>query len=109
DRSQSERETVVRLLMRDAGLPSPSLNYVVTGPAGRFVARVDLAFPVHRVLVEYEGQHHREDAAQWSRDLQRFNALQRLGWICIRVDKEQLRNPHAVVGLIEAALRSRAH
>jgi very-short-patch-repair endonuclease len=37
------------------------------------------------VAAEYDGEHHRLDRWQYARDLRRSAALDRLGWIVIRV------------------------
>lgn len=94
----------MRLQLHAAGLPRPELNYVVSTADGAFVARVDLAFPEYKVLVEYEGEHHLRDPLQWSKDIHRFNLLQSLGWICIRVEKSSAASAQAQV---ERALVSR--
>ena len=101
DRSQSPRESLVRLRLHAVGLPRPELNYVITGANGAFIARVDLAFPEYKVLVEYEGEHHLRDPLQWNKDILRFNLLQNLGWICIRVEK---LSAAAVQAQVERAL-----
>ncbi|TFB96088.1 hypothetical protein [Cryobacterium sp. HLT2-28] len=44
-RVDSAKETEVRLLLVDAGLPEPVVNLELTDAFGRFVARVDLAWP----------------------------------------------------------------
>ncbi|KQX06334.1 MULTISPECIES: hypothetical protein [unclassified Leifsonia] len=104
DRSQSPRESLVRLQLAAAGLPRPELNYVISAADGMFVARVDLAFPEYKVLVEYEGEHHLRDPLQWAKDIDRFNLLQSLGWICIRVERMNAASVHAQV---ERALAQR--
>ena len=103
-RSQSPRESLVRLQLLAAGLPRPQLNYVISAADGAFVARVDLAFPEYKVLVEYEGEHHLRDPLQWNTDIQRFNLLQSLGWICIRVEK---LNAASIQSQVERALALR--
>ncbi|MEL4319087.1 hypothetical protein WJX64_08735 [Leifsonia sp. YIM 134122] len=104
NRSQSPRESLVRLRLHHAGLPRPELNYVISAANGAFVARVDLAFPEYKVLVEYEGEHHLRDPLQWNKDIHRFNLLQNLGWICIRVEK---MNAASVQWQVERALSLR--
>ena len=44
---------------------------------GRFVGCVDSAYPDRRSRIEYEGDHHRTDAAQWARDIEKHDALAR--------------------------------
>jgi hypothetical protein len=75
DRAESYRESILRVLILGAAFPVPEVNYEIRDNRGRFLARVDLAWPDHRVAVEYEGDHHRTDRAQWQRDLRRIEAL----------------------------------
>ncbi|MEU2205224.1 DUF559 domain-containing protein [Microbacterium oleivorans] len=89
ERSASRTETWCRLALIDGGLPEPELNWdVVVG--GRLVACVDLAYPRERVAVEYEGEHHVTSPQQWSRDIERHEALAAAGWVVIRVTKQHL-------------------
>ena len=53
--SESPMETRVRLLIVLAGLPRPQSQLIVTDLLGRFVARADLGYDVHRLIVEYDG------------------------------------------------------
>jgi hypothetical protein len=71
DRAESYRESILRALILTAGFPAPEVNHEVRDERGRILARVDLAWPDHRVAHEYEGDHHRTDRAQWQRDLPR--------------------------------------
>jgi hypothetical protein len=79
DRAESYRESILRVSIVLAGFPTPEVNFEIRDAGGRFVARVDLAWPRARVVIEYEGDHHRTDRAQWQRDLRRVEALQDLG------------------------------
>jgi hypothetical protein len=55
-RAESPPESWVRVALVMAGL-APTPQYEVWS-AGRFVARVDLAFPEERLAIEYEGEYH---------------------------------------------------
>lgn len=104
-RSASPRETWCRLLLIDAGLPEPELNYEVRDAAGRVIACVDLAYPEARVAVEYEGEHHLLSPAQWARDLARHEALATAGWFVIRVSAAHLASGGtALAARVRAAL-----
>ncbi|WFE23794.1 hypothetical protein O7621_11285 [Solwaraspora sp. WMMD937] len=48
-----------RLLLHDAGLPRPVPQHKVADPQGRFIGRVDLAYPQWRIAIEDGGDHHR--------------------------------------------------
>jgi very-short-patch-repair endonuclease len=106
-RSESPMETRTRLVIVDLSLPRPVAQYVIRDNDGRFVARVDLAYPVERVALEYEGDHHRERAT-FRRDIARVNALIALGWIVIRVTADDIyRNPEQLTQRIAEILRQR--
>ncbi|MFY1654640.1 hypothetical protein ACN27J_27635 [Solwaraspora sp. WMMB762] len=62
-------------LLHDAGLPRPVPQHNVAGPRGRFIGRVDLAYPQWRIALEYEGDHHR-GRATFRRDVHRYNRAQ---------------------------------
>ena len=103
-RSESPRETLLRLDVLDAGFPEPEPNGVVRLRSGR-TTRADLVFRPYRVILEYDGQHHREDAKQWAKDVDRLNELAVNGWIVIRVNKDTRRRD--VFQLLRDALTSR--
>ncbi|MFG1677739.1 DUF559 domain-containing protein [Micromonospora sp. NPDC049282] len=104
--SESPMETRLRLLLLDAGLGPLTAQHEVRH-GGRFVARVDLAWPTLRIAVEYDGDHHRE-RAQFRRDVARLNALRSAGWIVLRFTADDvLRRPEATVALVHQALAER--
>lgn len=106
--SESPMETRLRLLLLDAGLPPSAAQHDVLDARGRFVGRVDLAWPVLRVAVEYDGDHHRE-RAHFRQDVARLNALRAAGWIVLRFTADDvLRHRDRTVRLVTAALRERA-
>ncbi len=94
ERVESPKETETRLLIVAAGLPEPEVQCGVFD-RGRFIARVDLAYPRLKIAIEYEGDGHRTDKGQWRRDIQRQRELEALGWIVIRLTEDDLRNAGA--------------
>lgn len=103
-RSESPPESLLRLAVLDGGLPAPTPQLVVRDGAGRFVARVDLAWEDRRVVVEYDGRHHLEPGQRW-RDLVRRERLEALGWRVVVLTAEDLRmGPRAAVARIRSAL-----
>lgn len=81
----SRTETWTRLVLVDAGLPQPQINYSVYDDNGRFLACVDLAYPQWRIAIEYEGAHHLFNETQWTNDIDRYERLAAAGWHVIRV------------------------
>jgi hypothetical protein len=85
-RSRSRPESWLRIIVTDAGLPAPRVNVdVFDGP--EWLAQVDLAYPERRVAIEYEGEHHLTEPAQWAKDIARYERLAQAGWRVIRVTK----------------------
>jgi very-short-patch-repair endonuclease len=86
-----------------AGLPHPQAQFEVRVD-GRFVARVDLAWPDRKVAVEYDGVWH-ADSAQVHRDRRRLNQLVSAGWTVLHVTSVRMHEDFpAVVAEIRAAL-----
>lgn len=106
--AESPQETRTRLLLVNAGLPRPSTQIEVRDPAGRFVARLDMGWPVAEVAVEFDGAQHWTDPRQRSRDIDRIAELADLNWIIVRVSGEMLRHrPAVILQRVLAALRER--
>jgi len=106
-RSESPAETRLRLILLDAGLPEPWLNYVIHRPDGSFLARVDMAYPLERVILEYEGDGHRVDREIWFRDIQRREHLEDLGWRVVRITAADLRTPASLLTRLPRLLATR--
>lgn len=100
--SQSPRESYLRLLLIDAGLPRPQTQIPVLGVDGIPVAYLDMGWEERMVAVEYDGDHHRSDRRQYVKDIRRQEMLERLGWIIVRVVAED--SPAAVVHRVREAL-----
>lgn len=103
--SMSPLETDFRLVTCRAGLPEPDLDVEIRDGSGRLVGIADAAYRARRVLVEVEGDHHRVDARQWARDLERHAAFAALGWHVVRLAGTHIRGPERrAVALVRAAL-----
>lgn len=83
----SLRESRLRLLLLDDGLPRPSTQIAV-GADGHLIGILDMGWEQYKVGVEYDGDQHRSDRRQYVRDLGRLRRLQEAGWIIIRVIAE---------------------
>jgi very-short-patch-repair endonuclease len=104
-RAESPPESRLRLLLRLAGL-TPVPQYVVRDADGRFVARVDLAFPEHRVAIEYDGAWHGQPG-QLARDRRRLNALVAAGWTVLHVTAADMHEPAALLDGVRMVLADR--
>lgn len=106
-RAESPPETRLRLALVEAGL-APVPQFPVHD-RGRFLARVDLAFPHLKIAIEYDGRavHEREDV--FTRDRRRQNDLVRAGWLVLRFSAADLRYGAApAVAQVLAACSARA-
>ena len=104
-RAESPPESRLRLLLARAGLPAVP-QFVVRDADGRFVARVDLAYPELCLAVEYDGAWHAEDG-QFARDRQRLNRLVAAGWVVLHVTAADLRRPDQLVARVRALRAAR--
>jgi hypothetical protein len=103
--SQSPRESYLRLLLIDAGLPRPQTQIPVLAADGIPLAYLDLGWEEHLVGVEYDGDHHRTDRRQYVKDIRRQEMLERMGWIIVRVVAED--RPASILHRVRAALAAR--
>ena len=103
--SASQPETDLRLALLRAGLPEPILDYDVLGPRGELIGCTEFAYPAYRLLVEYEGDHHRIGRAQWNRDIEKHARATAMGWVVLRITSRHLYpKPNAAVGQAREAL-----
>jgi very-short-patch-repair endonuclease len=101
-RAESPMESVLRWLLHAGGVPTPELQYVIRTVSGEF--RADFAWPAFKVLVEFDGEVHR-DRGVFVRDLRRQNALVATGWTVLRFSSaDVLGRPEEVVAAILRAL-----
>jgi hypothetical protein len=102
----SPRETWLRLLFIDAGLPTPTTQIPIYD-GGRFVAMLDMGWEEYKVAAEYDGDQHRTDRRQFVKDINRLAETQDLGWHVIRVVNEH--RPNEVVSRVHQALVRRGY
>ncbi|TCB95945.1 hypothetical protein E0H26_17440 [Micromonospora zingiberis] len=86
--AESMPESRLRVRIVLAGITPPVTQFVVERQ-GRFIARVDLAWPHLRVAVEYDGLWH-HDPEQFHRDRRRLNRLLGEDWIVLHVTAKRL-------------------
>jgi very-short-patch-repair endonuclease len=105
--AESPPETRLRLALARSSLPTPVAQFVVRDSGGRF-ARVDFAWPEHRVALEYEGAWHGE-GHQVGKDRKRLNRLAAAGWLVVFVTAEDMRRPDELFARVAMALKSRSY
>jgi hypothetical protein len=112
-RAESPGESRARLALMGDDLPPTELQICIYDDFGEFVARVDGGYPDLGVLWEYDGRG--KYAGEYNPDISatdavlaekhRENRLVELGWIVIRIDAADLRDPARMRERIRAALR----
>ncbi len=103
--AESPGESIVRYHLVMAGLPWPVCNLDIIGSTG-WLARADLAWPDAKVIVEYDGAYHADEARR-RYDAARRNLLQDEGWLVIVLTADDLRLPWHMVDLVRSALATR--
>ena len=83
--SESPRETWLRLLLIEAGLPRPETQIPVPRLDGYSHYFLDMGWRDVMVAVEYDGEQHRVDRNVYRDDLARSEYIAHVGWRRIRV------------------------
>jgi very-short-patch-repair endonuclease len=103
--AESALEAALDRLLRNSILPPCVRQYRITR-AGRFIARVDFAWPSYRVAIEAQGRTHHADKTSFERDLTRMNALSDAEWTVLYVTWDDVhRRPRRSLELFERTLR----
>jgi hypothetical protein len=104
--AQSPKETWLRLLLVDAGLPRPQTQIPVHDENGETLAYLDMGWKDLKVAAEYDGDQHRTSRRQYRWDVRRMEMLERRGWIVVRITAGDPASD--IVRRVRAALASRA-
>ena len=100
--AESPMESRLRLLLVLAGLPAPQVQPSLYDENGTFLARPDLYYPTHRLVIEYDGSSHRDRLVG---DNRRHNRLLGAGYRPLRfTSADVLREPDAVVARVRGEL-----
>jgi hypothetical protein len=83
-------------IVLEGTFPRPVVQLVIRDRYGRFICRVDLAFPVQRVVLEYDGLDH-ETAGRGVRDARRHNRLVAAQWFPLYVTATQFYQGRAQI------------
>lgn len=101
----SPKETWLRLVLTDAGFPRPQTQIPVSDDAGYPFAFLDMGWQDMMIAVEYDGDQHRRDRAQYAWDVKRLRRLSRAGWIHVKVIAED--RPYEIVQRVRRAWQRR--
>jgi hypothetical protein len=101
------QETIARLVLVDADLPSPVTQFRVFDEYGQFVARLDMAYDDVTVGRVRRGSTWTDPAVR-QRDIDKQFALTELGWLTVRVSRDLPRYRRAayVARVVERAALS---
>ncbi|MDX1885649.1 hypothetical protein [Mycolicibacterium sp. 120270] len=101
----SPRETWLRLIYIDGGLPKPRTQIPIFDTDGTLLRTVDMGWEEYKVVSEYDGDQHRTDRGQYVKDMRVIPKIERLGYIVARVVKED--QPAAILRRAWDAMVSR--
>jgi hypothetical protein len=105
--THSEMEVRLLQVVRDWGLPVPSLQYEVWD-GGLFVGQVDAAYPEARIAIEYDSDQFHTGHLATKRDRDRRHRLIAAGWLPVDVGPEQLRRSEQLCTSLAKALQTRS-
>ena len=105
DRAESPKESQLRVIIVQAGLPGLAVNLPIRTTDG-YNYRADLAFPERKTIVEYQSRFH-DPALNFRADMTRISRLEADGWVVIQVNNDDLDDPDELVRRIKRVLDSR--
>ena len=108
-RVDSPRESDVRWILMDAGLPVPEPNAPIIDEHGVRLAKGDLTYVEFKVIVEHDGWVHERDARQRQRDHLRRERLEAEGWRVIVITVADFANERAIAWRVYDALKQRGY
>ncbi len=112
ERTDSAKETEIRLLLLRAGLPEPAINCAVLDANSAYLEEPDMTYPKFKIALQYDGGHHiSEDQRRW--DISRDERIIEVGWRVLKLTQLDLNQPHgggepSVVSRTRAALIQRS-
>jgi very-short-patch-repair endonuclease len=85
-------------------LPVPQYQVVENGIP---IARLDFAYPIHRLGIEADGYRWHSGVQRWQEDLRRENRLKLLGWTLLRFSWTDVKErPELVASQVRSALET---
>lgn len=103
--AESPKETWLRLLLIDAGLPRPRTQIQISD--GFNNAFIDMGYDEPKVGLDYEGKHHSTDRAQYVHGIGRAELIYGQGWIDLQVVAEHGRR--FILHRVSEAFTRRGH
>ena len=90
-------ESRLRMELVKARLPRPEVQAELRDSSGRFLARADLYYPDRRLVIEYDGENHKERLAA---DVRRQAELLNAGYHVVRFTAADFRTPGTVAAQV---------
>lgn len=105
--AESPMESEARLVMLDGHLATPELQYQIVDRSGR-MWRLDFAWPLRKLAVEYDGFDWHSDPASFARDRQKRAALMEMDWTVLSIVADDVRRrPDDLLRRVEFELERR--
>ncbi|WP_051441656.1 hypothetical protein [Arthrobacter sp. H14] len=89
-RTDSAKETELRLLLVRAGLPEPSINVAILDERGEWVQDPDMSYQSLRIAMQYDGGHHITEMQRRS-DILRDDRAAELDWLVLKYSQLDLK------------------
>jgi len=100
-RSESPMETRLRIQLVAAQLPTPQVQAELRDSDGSPIGRADLYYADRRLVIEYDGDNHRQRLAD---DVRRQNRILNAGYHMLRFAAVDMRDPSVVVEQVRNTL-----
>lgn len=101
-KSESPKETELRLQMANSDFPRFESQVEVHGEYGRLISRLDLGNREWKVGLQYDGEGHLKRERR-DHDSMTTMRLTSLGWDVLRVTNGMLRTPRTLMGFVREA------
>jgi hypothetical protein len=105
-KAESPPESMLRLIVVEAGLPVPEAQYEITAIDGRRLYVLDMAWPALRIALEYDGFAAHEERRE--HDAERDERMAGRGWVTIRATAADLRDPSRMLAELRTHFERRA-
>ncbi|WP_326959903.1 DUF559 domain-containing protein [Amycolatopsis sp. NBC_01286] len=105
-KAESPPESVLRLIVVEAGFPAPEPQHEITAIDGRKLFVLDMAWPARRIALEYDGFAAHEERRDY--DLKRDEQMQGRGWVTVRAAAADLRDPSRLLTDLRSAFDRRS-
>lgn len=88
--AESRMESLQHFELARMGLDNLEMQANIYTETGKWIGRFDLVDRKNKRIIEYDGEQHRTDRAQYLRDEKRLEQARQAGWIILRLHKEDL-------------------